>query len=435
MIRRKARLPRPRVRGAASHVPLRKGSFQHVHRTMRPRVSMQTLRLEAGSPAPFLGPQARHAPVPCASGPSVSQARGSSNTVCSVCRGSWPSRKAPSTPLSAGPSGPAGVSAPQKRLPEPLPSSQTVLIAPSSALTHHFITALRAALLLRRRWDLFMRLINGPLPGAGAGWLVGCAAQDRRHERTRQGRAAWGELQRGRALDGGSTEVGLQGRGAARSTGEGGPGRLAPWPHVLSSGLASPSALGALASLRPCLLSELVLREGWCRWRTGGLTPLCPRWHPSLPWSRGAGGPRGWVGGLWLRPPASVWVPAATLGTRAVFSVIPHPCLCEVGLVTVLTPWGAGSLARQDTECQPRAGPRYVLSWPESPRLIVSCPSGWLLKERGPSGLALCPTHLQLTKGAEGQAWGIQTPRGTGPGAPEDRLQCREEAEPLVSVR
>lgn len=276
MIRRKARLPRPRVRGAASHVPLRKGSFQHVHRTMRPRVSMQTLRLEAGSPAPFLGPQARHAPVPCASGPSVSQARGSSNTVCSVCRGSWPSRKAPSTPLSAGPSGPAGVSAPQKRLPEPLPSSQTVLIAPSSALTHHFITALRAALLLRRRWDLFMRLINGPLPGAGAGWLVGCAAQDRRHERTRQGRAAWGELQRGRALDGGSTEVGLQGRGAARSTGEGGPGRLAPWPHVLSSGLASPTALGALVlppSLPPLRASA-----------QGRLVPVAD-WgaHPTLP--------------------------------------------------------------------------------------------------------------------------------------------------------
>lgn len=213
---------------------------------------------------------------------------------------------------------------------------------------------------------------------------------------------------------------------------------LADWPHGLTSSLLALLLLppwGLLSSLRPCLLSELVLREGWCRWRTGGLTPLCPRWHPSLPWSRGAGGPRGWVGGLWLRPPASVWVPAATLGTRAVFSVIPHPCLCEVGLVTVLTPWGAGSLARQDTECQPRAGPRYVLSWPESPRLIVSCPSGWLLKERGPSGLALCPTHLQLTKGAEGQAWGIQTPRGTGPGAPEDRLQCREEAEPLVSVR
>lgn len=49
-----------------------------------------------------------------------------------------------------------------------LPSfSQTVLIAPTSALTHHFIIALRTALLFRRRRDLFMCLINGPIP---SGW-------------------------------------------------------------------------------------------------------------------------------------------------------------------------------------------------------------------------------------------------------------------------
>lgn len=48
-----------------------------------------------------------------------------------------------------------------------LPSfSQTVLIAPTSALTHHFIIALRTALLFRRR-DLFICLINSPIP---SGW-------------------------------------------------------------------------------------------------------------------------------------------------------------------------------------------------------------------------------------------------------------------------
>lgn len=64
------------------------------------------------------------------------------------------------------PSGPAGV--PALRAPSrTLPSfSQTVLIAPSSALTHHFIITLRTALLFRRCRDLFMCLINGPIPSS-----------------------------------------------------------------------------------------------------------------------------------------------------------------------------------------------------------------------------------------------------------------------------
>lgn len=147
-----------------------------------------------------------------------------------------------------------------------MPSSQTVLIAPSSALTHHFIIALRTALLFRRRCDLFMCLINGPIP---SGWRGGPAVQrgSRQAGRASEGRkgcrmrAARKEGGRGGALRTGSAEADLEGRGMVQRTGEGGP--CQPHPVASQAPLSSPAA--SLLSGQACPSSG-----------TGGAPPALP---------------------------------------------------------------------------------------------------------------------------------------------------------------
>lgn len=120
------------------------------------------------SPDSFLDTRAPSCSTSVPPPPSLCQHHGSQNTTCSACPGSWPLMKLPSdlrlpafrSSWSVSTSSPSGTS--------PY-VYQTLLIAPSSSLTHHFIIALRTALLFRRRRHLSRALLMVLFPVAGAG--------------------------------------------------------------------------------------------------------------------------------------------------------------------------------------------------------------------------------------------------------------------------